>query len=227
MASNPYVNKVQLADGTSIMDISDTTAVASDVLNSKYFYTASGQKVQGTATGGTPSATHHIIHLEFSDSTDLDLDVYYNDPNFSALITSTEPITYNNKTVDVAELDGTAWYTRPVEHWETVYDAITTLYEDAGDYYFWILSLASITIPDNTTWRITLDDTVYRLISKRANVVGVGNTVVLGNPVYSGGADDGSGVPFCFYNYFNTAWAGDNDLPVTQHSLKIERLVST
>ena len=50
MASNPYVNKVQLADGTSIMDISDTTAVASDVLNSKYFYTASGQKVQGIAT---------------------------------------------------------------------------------------------------------------------------------------------------------------------------------
>lgn len=52
MANNPYVNKVQKADGTTIIDISDTTAVASDVSNGKYFYTASGQKVQGTASGG-------------------------------------------------------------------------------------------------------------------------------------------------------------------------------
>ena len=53
MANNPYVNKVQKADGTVIMDITDTTAVASDVAVGKYFYTASGQKVEGTATGGS------------------------------------------------------------------------------------------------------------------------------------------------------------------------------
>lgn len=52
MANNPYVNKVQLADGTSLIDISDTTATASDVLTGRYFYTAAGQKVQGTGTGG-------------------------------------------------------------------------------------------------------------------------------------------------------------------------------
>ena len=52
MASNPYVNKVQKADGSVIIDISDTTAVASDVAQGKYFYTASGQKTAGTASGG-------------------------------------------------------------------------------------------------------------------------------------------------------------------------------
>lgn len=50
MASNPYPNKVELGNGTTLMDISDTTATDADVLNGKYFYTASGAKSQGSAT---------------------------------------------------------------------------------------------------------------------------------------------------------------------------------
>lgn len=52
---NPYVNKVVQSNGTTIIDISDTTAIASDVASGKYIYLASGQKVEGTASG-TPSA---------------------------------------------------------------------------------------------------------------------------------------------------------------------------
>lgn len=55
MANNPYVNKVQLADGTSLIDISDTTATASDVANSKYIYMADGSKVQGSITSRSSS----------------------------------------------------------------------------------------------------------------------------------------------------------------------------
>lgn len=44
-------NKVQLANGTVLMDISDTTAVASNVEQGKYFYLANGVKVEGTGLG--------------------------------------------------------------------------------------------------------------------------------------------------------------------------------
>lgn len=46
-------NKVQLADGTILIDITDTTAVAEDVISGKYFYNAAGVKTEGTASGGS------------------------------------------------------------------------------------------------------------------------------------------------------------------------------
>lgn len=52
MANNPYVNKVQKADGTTIIDITPTTAVASDVAEGKYFFKASGELTIGTLIGG-------------------------------------------------------------------------------------------------------------------------------------------------------------------------------
>ena len=43
------VNKVKYGD-TTVIDISDTTAISSDVVSGKYFYTGGGVKTEGTAS---------------------------------------------------------------------------------------------------------------------------------------------------------------------------------
>lgn len=50
MANNQYVNKVGLADGTTLIDLTSDTAVAADVQVGKYFHLATGERVQGSST---------------------------------------------------------------------------------------------------------------------------------------------------------------------------------
>lgn len=52
MANNPYVNKVQLADGTSLIDISSDTVTAADVSVGVTFHLGSGATGTGTLPNG-------------------------------------------------------------------------------------------------------------------------------------------------------------------------------
>lgn len=63
-----------------------------------------------TAVITAGAGTEHVIHLEFADTTDTDINVYYDDALLTAMITSYTPVTYGGKTVTLAQLDGVTWY---------------------------------------------------------------------------------------------------------------------
>ena len=113
-AAISVVDTTDTAGGTvrtiTALDISDTTAVASDVAQGKYFYTAQGQKTAGTGSGGSPSQTQHTIYFEFSDNTNTTITAYWDGTFISDAITATTPTTYGGKTVTLAQLDGVTWY---------------------------------------------------------------------------------------------------------------------
>lgn len=210
------------------LDISDSTLTTADQLAQGITaYNKLGVKLTGTGGGGG-SLTEHDIYLEFTDSTDETIEVYYDDPWIGSLITSTEPTTYGLKTIDSASLDNVVWYQRPSESWETLLPE-GAVHVNPGNPYggMWISDLGDVAITLGSVWRVTFDNVAY-IVEGTGN--GPYNTPVIGNPLFSGGTDDGSDVPFCFEQNPWGAWTGWTAPSVTQdvdHNIKVERQITT
>lgn len=91
--------------GTKQINITANGTTTEDVTNY-----ASAQITVNVSGGSTPSQTQHSIYFEFSDNTNTTITAYWDGTFISDAIRATTPTTYNNKTVTLAQLDGTTWY---------------------------------------------------------------------------------------------------------------------
>ena len=209
--------------GTKQISISQNGTVTEDVTN------YANAQITVNVSGGTPTQTQHSIYFKFEDSTNTTITAYWDGTFISDAITATTPTEYGGKTVQEASLDGTTWYVKPSETWETLLDGdISWTPENNGNHpYCWISTLGSIPIAVGSVWRVTYNNTEYRCTGKTVSVGGR-NYNVFGNPVWSGGPDDGSDVPFVFIDYTDyNAWSGGLNAPnvESRYYFKIERLV--
>lgn len=204
--------------GTKQINILQNGTVTEDVTSY-----ASAQ-ITVNVSGGTPSATQHTILFEFTDETTQSITGYWDSSFISDAITATTPTEYGGKTVDSASLDGTAWYTKPVGSWETIYDDIAIPNTDTPYNYWWLASLSDVYPTLGSVWRVTIDGTSWVTTARQDQSIADG-AVYIGNPKYSDGQDDGSGMTTNFYNAGWGAWVGATEISVNQHTVKIERQV--
>ena len=87
-------------------DVTDTTAVASDVASGKYFYTASGVRTLGTATGGASNFVMGTFTTTSTTNTTGTVDINYTGSGYPiALLVYVDGGMYNNSTGG-----NTTWY---------------------------------------------------------------------------------------------------------------------
>lgn len=129
MANNPYVNKVVFGNNT-VIDISDSTAVASDVAQGKYFYLATGEKARGTATGGGSGGNvwqdaQGYVHLDDEGTTPITVEPLSVTQN--GTYTAPTGKAYSPVTVDVSGGEGSSSYELVGSDEVTISTSSTTL----------------------------------------------------------------------------------------------------
>ena len=109
MATNPYVNKVIFGE-TTVIDISPTTAVESDVAQGKIFFKASGEQATGTNSGGSSDGAvtqDQDGYLVLSDEPGTNIDVEPLSVTTNGTYTAPTGTAYSPVTVNVSGGGGT------------------------------------------------------------------------------------------------------------------------
>lgn len=94
------------ADGYSEVTVNVANGASMTEVQNQY----GTELVITSAPGSAPSATRHTLYFEYEDETNETEYAYYDDSFISSAITATTPTSRSNKTVTLAQLDGTTWY---------------------------------------------------------------------------------------------------------------------
>ena len=90
----PSVELPKTGGGTaSFVDVTDTTAAASDVASGKYFYTAAGVKTEGTASGGGGNAKKGTVTVT-EELTTLTIDIGISNASYFCMFLDTISVSY-------------------------------------------------------------------------------------------------------------------------------------
>lgn len=119
--------------------------------------------------------------------------------------------------MEQASLDGVAWYVKPSEDWDVLYDGSVTFGQQSPYNQIWIGSLGNLQPVVGEVYRVTIDGTAYTLTAHEDS-----GTIYIGNPMYDWGDDDGS-APFCLFNGGYGGLQGWTELSAAAHTVKIER----
>jgi hypothetical protein len=191
-------NKVMLSNGTTLIDLSTDTVTSAEHIMAGYI----GHLADGTVVTGTGSGSGSITITDVTNSTGI-----------TCVITT-----------------GSTPTPEPTETWETLFEgSVYYNHDDNNAYpYCWITELEEVQFTNGSVWRVTFDGSAYRCTAAIYTFGGRGYGVI-GNPYWSVQSEnDGTDVPFSFYNTGYGAWSGSADVAdSTSHQVKIERLVTT
>ncbi len=177
---NPYVNKVVQSNGTTLIDISDTTAVAADVASGKHFYLATGEKVAGSGSGGGGSATlitktitENGTYSAEDDDADGYSEVTVNVPSSAASSwTKIAETSYQVSTTQTSAATVATWATGHSELWTSDKIVYVRIRDTAGPrdgYFYGSDSFYLNIIPKNNSTQSNTTNGLVKIIYKYAD----------------------------------------------------------